>query len=461
MLMTFENLKATIAGTSPDKLKTIYNESQKIAKSENLKISNSPIRFTPFPKIIDSFSTNKLFSTLNTFIDILVKTEQQTLKNTQSEIFTRLYNSLSEGGKHLVDQCSYESDFSLERRHRRVDGFWDIENSRYSILEVNQAAPLAINFHDIVQKIAVFTLNELGFNISENLIAPKMMDWFIDEYKSRYNNRFPHTIALVIEHGYPPKFTDLPGMAKRIEKLFKLQYGESISIISCFPYELKLNNEKIFLNNREIDMIWRNSVYLNEYRKTGKDISDYEKICSEPDHFLIINSTRSWLTRTKELFAIFSDPDIMKNIDLTKEESNVLNNLVPLTINLKYSPEWYNEILHDKGSWISKPSDSGFGAGIEFGINHSEYSWSNILKIRSNDFGFVFQKFITYPETRILDLNPDGSFNEIISSFDFCPQHINGEFINSALCRVVKQSSHDAQKMNLSGVGRILPIVIQ
>ena len=465
MKLTDKNLKNSILEKSPEELLRICKECQQIAtfdKIENKRLGNEsmPVPVFPVPLIIEKEMTSSVLKKLDIYMEAMFKLEKYALSDKGTSLYDRLMNSLTEGGKHLVRQCSYESDFSLRRRHRRVDGYLDFKKGTYSIIEINQAAPLAVDFHDVSQRIATHFLNSMGFEYQPVLLAHHLLDWFVDEYRERNPGKFPATIALVIEHGYKPKFVDLPQMALICEKLAMRRYGEKLNIKVCFPYEVKLSGEKIIFEGKEVHMIWRNSVYMTKYREEGYDIEDYEKICSNPDKHLIINATGTWLTRIKEIFSIFWSEEYCKNMGLSPEEKEIVREFSPVTVNLKYTPEMEEEVVKERGQWISKPCDAGFGAGVEFGLWHSEKEWKKLVDERKEKHGFVFQKRVSYPTKKIMDINEKGNIINHLVEYDFCPQHINGKFPGTSLSRVnIVKEDGKISKMNLVGGGIILPMI--
>jgi hypothetical protein len=465
MELTNENLKNCLQGISPKELVRICQECQKITtydkiKDERLRSDPMPVTVFPIPYIVKKETVEDVTKKLDLFIDSLIKLEKYVLSDSGIPLYNRLMNSLTPGGRHLVEECTFESEYSLKKRHRRVDGYLNFNTGSFSIIEVNQAAPLAIDFYDVSQRMAAHFLNSLGFFYQPVLLAHHILDWFVDEYIYRNPGKFPHNIALVIEHGYLPKFIDLPQMALICEELAGDKYGEKLSIKVCFPYEISLSCEKIIFDNQEIDMIWRNSVYMTKYREEGLNIKDYETICHHPEKYLILNATRVWLTRTKEVFSLLSNEECRKEICLSEEEEKIIKEIVPYSVNLKYETHMTETIIKEKDLWITKPADAGFGKGVEFGASHKEKEWIDIIKERTANEGFIFQKRVIYPTFQITDIDEKGHLINHQVEYDFCPHHINGAFTGTALTRTnVLEEEGKVKKMNLVGGGIILPII--
>lgn len=460
MKLDVEELVARIEAASPDTRRQVAEECRRLARSEELKIGDVEIPFFTIPFFVDSRAIDATLESLRIFVRALIRLEKCAFTGGGSHLFERLMASLTPGGRHLVTQCSYESDYSFERRNRRIDGFLDLTTGAYRIIEVNQAAPLALHYHDTGQRIAARALEKFDAPCDPQLLSPHLLDWLVGEFKHRFGGDTPDTIALVIEHGYPPKFTDLPRISLACERLSLEKYGHPLKIVKCFPYELRLSRGKIMRDDMKIDMIWRNSVYMTSYREQGLDLKDYEWICSHPDEFLIVNSTRSWLTRSKEVFAIMWDDAAMNLLDLDTDEIKAVRSLVPLSVNLGRAPGMRKELLLDRAQWISKPADSGFGKGVEFGEAHSKESWESLLDERATD-GFVFQKKIDYPGADVQDVGKEGILEKHRVEFDFCPHHMGGDFTGTALVRgsIVFPGRAPGSLMNLASGGYLLPMV--
>ncbi len=462
MELTESHVIESLGALSREKRANLVRECSLIARNEELHIGGKPIPYFHVPLFLHKSALEPVLENLRFFVDAMIALENHALKEEGRPLFDRLMASLTTGGRALVNQCSYESPFSLRHRLRRIDGFFDPHRLAYSIIEVNQAAPLANHYHDVGERIAAHVLNNLGYDYKPNLMAPHMLEWFLDEYRERYGpGRAPHHIALVIEHGYPPKFTDLPCMAMAMEERAREKYGHDLKFHTCFPYEMKLAGNQMRLHDLHIDMIWRNSVYMTGYREQGLDLKDYDTILNNPDRFLVVNATRSWLTRTKELFAIIWDDDAMKEAGFPGRETDRLRGLVPPTFNVKRNPEKKEEIRKDRSWWISKPTDSGFGKGIEFGASHPDDSWEALLQERACD-GYVFQRRIASPAGTARDLDDHGEQVEHHIEYDFNPHHVNGDFHGTALVRtsILDHTPANLGTMNLVSGGCLLPLAL-
>ncbi len=452
-----ENLKSI----SLQERKNLFDELEKHAYANNLEIGGQKLPFIKIPFILDKELIEHSLIKFDSLTEALISLEKYALSSEGKEVFERLMNSLTEGGRELVNQCSYESDFSLKRRHRRFDSYIDPVARTASVIEVNQAAPLAISYYDTVQQVADITLSKAGFSSKKHNITEAMLEWFIAEYQERFPKKFPKTVALVIEHGYAPKFTDLPTMAQRIMEKAKEKYHQEIEVLTCFPYDIRLQNDTPYFGNIPIDMIWRNSVYMTQYKEDGEYLDDYLTICNNPEKYLLINATRVWLTRNKETFALLSNTRLQETLGLSEQQKRDLAEIIPYSVNGFYEKEVLVEIIENREEWITKPSDAGFGKGVEFGSNHSLDSWKAIVEKRSTEFGYIFQKRVSYPKAEVWDIDEDGSLITHHIEFDICPHHINGAFTGTVLSRAnIISDDPQINKMNLVSGGYLLPIIV-
>lgn len=459
MLLNTAQIIDSLKSLGRERRLALLNQCLQIARDEELHIGGTPIPFFPIPLMMEEHQVKSVIDRLEPFFSIMVRLEEFAYSPDGKELLERLMASLTPGGQHLVRQCSFESNYSLLHRQRRFDGFLDPGKGTYKLVEVNQAAPLAIHYHDVGQRIAATFLNELGFPCRPNLVAPHLLEWMLGEYRQRYNDALPETIALVIEHGYPPKLTDLPRMAKACEEIALQCHNHRLSFIVCFPYEITLRAGEIYCGGRRVDMIWRNSVYMTSYREQGLALQDYENICSHPEKHLIINSTRSWLTRSKEVFSLIWDDALMNSLGLSGEKLAAVRDVVPYTVHIAKNPEMKEEIIRNRAAWISKPTDSGFGKGVEFGESLKEEVWKYLVEERSRD-GFVFQRVLDYPSMNTLTIDTSGELMEVPIEYDFCPHHINGHFTGTALIRANRRDTcSERSTMNLAAGGLMLPLV--
>lgn len=430
MELTAEHLFEGLARLTPARRVELFQTFQKNFPPDEEHLA----RTAPFiaPLCLDTRKVREAMRRTQVLLDALIRLEEHVLSPAGEALRERLMRSLEPGAARLVAQCTYESSYSLRRRLRRVDAFLEPTTGRYAAIEVNQVAPLSFRPHDQDQRLAERVMGELGLPYTPKPLAPRIFRWLQGELRARHPGRELRLVALVSEHGYPAK-SGLPGLARLVEEAAR-EAGSRAEVVHCYPPEVRLARGRPVLGGREVDVIWRQSVFLDAYRERGEDVSDYEAICSHPEEHLIVNSTRSFLTASKESFALLSDAEVLRALALPKEDLAVLRETVPETLNLAHAPERRTEVLEERAGWISKPTDSSFGQGIEFGTAHTARSWARLVDERSTD-GFVFQRRVPYPVTPCLQVTRSGELLQREMEFDFCPHQVDGEMVGTAFVR--------------------------
>ncbi|WP_437310609.1 hypothetical protein [Sorangium sp. So ce388] len=394
-----------------------------------------PLEGRPFlvPLQLDTGQVMRAFRQVECLIRALVRLEAHAREPGGEPVLRRLLGSLEEGSARLVRQCTFESTASAERRLRRVDAFLDPATGRCSPVEVNQAAPLGLHYHDVDQRMAEHVLGALGLSYTPRLLSPHVVDWLFREHLRRYPGRTPRRIALVSEHGYPGK-RELPHVAREYQRTARERYGEHVELLHCFPPEVRLVRGRPAVGGAEVDMIWRYSVYLDAYRERGVDVSDYEAVCSHPEEHLIVNATGAFLTATKEALALLCDAAVVAALSLPRADVALLRQTLPDTVSLAHAPERRREVLEDRDGWVSKPTDSSFGEGVEFGGTLSRGEWERLVDARSRE-GFVFQRRVPYPVVPLLEVSEAGAIVEREIEIDFCPFHVDGRILGPTIVR--------------------------
>jgi hypothetical protein len=352
------------------------------------------------------------------------------------ELRGRLLSTLEPGGRWLAGLSDFEPPGQMRRRLRRFDGF--ITKGGYRAIEVNQAAPLALHFHDTVHELSQELLEEAGISLPWTPLAPQLLDWLEAEALERFGSR-PERIAVVLEEGYPAKFTDLPGMAGRLVQLAKSRQWD-LEALCCLPHEVRVRQGRPEVDGRPVDLIWRNSVYLDEPRRKGQPIEDYVRILEHPERWLICNSTRAWLTLSKEALAVLWERGRRSGLPRTESPLSAESILA--------------ELKEKATDWVSKPCDSSFGRGVVF--SRDDPDWAATCRAR-DQAGWVFQEHLEAESIETLDLDLDGHLVRSRRSLDYCPYQVNGKVAGSVLQRSLPLGS-DGKTMNLVQGGALIPL---
>jgi len=389
------------------------------------------------------------------FVRALVALEAYAVGPDGGDVHARLMRSLEAGSARLVEQCRYESSESVRRRLRRMDAFLEPDGGVLSAIEVNQIAPLSFYWHDIDQRLAARVLDALGFSYTPQRLAPRVFDWLVGELHARHPGRELRCVALVSEHGYEGK-KELPYLARSCEAAGR-ERGHDVAILHAYPDEVRLVGGKPVVRGREVDIVWRQSVYLEPYPKS--DVVDYETLCAHPEEHLIVNAARSFLTASKDTFALLSDPRIVQRLALAPEDAGALRRVLPETVNLAYAPDERARIVESRPEWVSKPTDSSFGDGVEFGSRHTAQTWARLVEAR-HDARFVFQRRIRAPVLPWVEIAPDGKPRRRDVEFDFCPHQVDGEMAGTATLRVhLHDPASGDRAMNVATGAFLTPLV--
>ncbi|MDC3958860.1 hypothetical protein KEG38_33700 [Polyangium jinanense] len=420
-----------------------------------------PLEGRPFlvPLELDAAHAKNAFRQVECLVRALVRLEHHARGRGGEALLQRLRSSLEEGSDRLVRQCTFESADSVEHRLRRVDTFLDPASGRCTAIEVNQAAPLGLHYHDVDQRMAASFLGALGIPYEPRLLAPHVVEWLFDEYCARYPGRIPRRIALVSEHGYAGK-REVPHVAREYQRAARERYGEHVDIVFCYPPEVKLASGRPTVGGAEVDMIWRYSVYLDTYHERGIDVTDYEAVYAHPEEHLIVNSTGAFLTASKETFVLLGDASVVAALGLAPEEVALLRETVPDTVNLTFDPARRREVVEEREGWISKPTDSSFGEGVVFGVALSRGEWERLVEERTQA-GFLFQRRVEYPVVPALEIAEDGSLLERNIEIDFCPFHVGGRVPGPTILRahVVEPGQRGTRIMNTRAGAFMVPFL--
>ncbi|WNG48437.1 hypothetical protein F0U60_33165 [Archangium minus] len=450
------DLRERLERLSPARRAQVVRECLELARAAEYPLEGRPFLV---PLELDAARVKRAFAQVECLVRALVRLETHALGPAGAPLLRRLLRSLEPGSERLVRQCTFESPASLERRLRRVDAFLEPATGRCTAIEVNQAAPLGLHYHDVDQRMAAHLLGALGRTYEPQLLAACVVDWLFGEFRARYPGRVPRRIALVSEHGYSGK-RELPHVAREYQRVARARYGEDVHLVHCFPPEVRLVRGRPTVGGEQVDMIWRYSVYLDAYREGDVDVSDYEAVCSHPEEHLIVNSTGAFLTATKEAFALLSDAAVVATLGLSREDAELLRQTIPDTVSLAHAPERRQEVLEEREGWVSKPTDSSFGEGVVFGARLSRREWERLVEARSKD-GFLFQRRVSYPVVALLEISEAGALLERQVEVDFCPYHVDGRVPGPTIVRAHAVDPHQrgTRVMNTSAGAFLLPFL--
>lgn len=450
MLPGHELLHDRLAAMPAARRREVWRASRDRAEQEGLVPAGIPLSFHHLPIVLDAGRAQRAIDSCRPVIDALVALERRALAPGGEPIRRRLVDSLDPAGRRLFEMCGHESAYSLERRFRRIDAMIEPGGEVCRVLEVNQAAPAFLHFHDALQRIAAEALGLIGFPCRPALLAPRLVAWLLGEHRQRTGAAgAPEVVAVVSEAGYPFKQLELPAFTRSCADA-AAQLGCGTAFRLCMPHELHLRGGRIRLGGETVDLVWRQSGLLDSYAGREQEIADYLRILARHDEHLIVNSTRVWLTLTKHALSFLSSEAELERLGFPAGERARLLAAVPRTASLAAEPELTDRVIREREQWISKPAAGSFSRGFEPGRWHSDASWRALVAERSGP-EFVFQRLVRPASGELLEIDPDGGLHRRAIEYDFCPHHVDGEFPGTALVR--------ARVAGAEG-GRIVPLVV-
>jgi hypothetical protein len=450
MIPAQDALHEHLAALPDARRRAIAGTARRLAREEEIEGVPIPLSFHHLPFVLDAGVVARALASCEPVIAGLLAVERHALAPGGEAVRDRLLAGLGPAGRRLFAMCNHESDYSLDRRFRRIDAMLEPGRDGCRVLEVNQAAPAFLHFHDALQRIIGEVLGLAGFDYRPTLLAPRLVAWLLGEYRHRFGtSSAPQVIAVVSEAGYPFKQLELPAFTRSCERAAREELGCDTSFRLCMPHDLRLQSGRVWLGREPVDLLWRQSALLDSYAGREQEIQDYLRISARHDEHLIVNSTRVWLTLTKDALSLLSSEAELDRLAIPPELRAGLLAAVPRTTCLAVEPELTDEVIGEREHWISKPAAGSFSRGFEPGHAHSDQSWRDLVKERSHP-EFVFQRLVRPAEGHIVELDEDGTLHRRAIRYDFCPHHIDGAFSGTALVRARVEGAPG---------GRILPLV--
>ena len=348
-----------------------------------------------------------------------------------NKLYDILFESLSDNGKALVRRAGKPTLGAMQRRFRRLDGYL-LGAGTPSFIEINQSAPLAISFYERARALAA----GLGAVAQSGDLYDALAQWFIAEARAHGIMGDAITIGVSMERGYPAKFVDLPAAYPGIAAAAAHTHEVELRFLLAEPTEFAILDGRPTINGQAFDLLWRNTVYLQNYPET---LADYESI--RYNETPMVNDVWAWLFRSKAYFAMLWDDELVADFARLGVDSPVLR---------QYSPEtrWPHGSagIADKNQWILKRCDDGFGKGIVFG---SELSWPEWQARLAGSHGtdWVVQKIVRPEPVTLPIIDERGGLHDMPMHCDIDPFVVNGA-VAGILVRALPATIGDS-KMNI------------
>ncbi len=392
----------------------------------------------------------KVVTAAETFVDAAVTIESSPDFKPGQVIYDRLYNSLSDSGKKLIDRSGTVTvtNEAIKRRFRRLDGFL-LSDQTPTFIEMNQSAPLAISFYEGAKQLVTSIADRADMAIGESSdLYSDLAEWFVSELRVGGHGGKSATIAVSMERGYLAKFVDLPVACDGIAAAAQKQ-GVELTFILAEPTEFTWDGTRGYAKGASFDLLWRNTVYLQNYPET---LTEYEAI--RYGETPMVNDLQSWLFRSKEFFAIIWD-DAMRS-ELTRFGIDVekVRAVTPRTVSLYQ----LNEDEKSRSDWVIKRCDDGFGKGIVFGSELTRAEWAEYIS-GQHGTDWIAQEIVRPLASELPIILPDGSVESVKCYCDIDPFVVNGN-VSGILVRALPVDTGTDRKMNIvegAAIGCAMP----
>jgi hypothetical protein len=336
----------------------------------------------------------------------------------------------------------------------RLDSF--LTSSAYSFVELNGESPAGIAYADAAYDI---------------FSALPVMQEFAKEYQLRalYGRRFMLDVLLESYEEYlgrkpdrPPciAIVDLAGVPTVKEfELFKEFFERAgYPSVICTPQELEFNGERLSVNGREIDIVYKR-LLVNEYLPI---MQEYPALLNayRAHAICMVNSFRSKLIHKKALFAVLTDA---RRAGLfSPAELEAIRNHVPWTRLVRAEKSDYQGteidlvefILQNNERLVLKPNDDYGGHGITIGWNASSDEWQTALTNALQHGDYLIQERVATARESFPALGDDGSITFAEQLVDLDPLLFNGK-VGSAFTRL-----SFTELANVSSGGGMVPTYI-
>jgi hypothetical protein len=224
--------------------------------------------------------------------------------------------------------------------------------------------------------------------VLDEKIEEKFVSMFLNEWKLQRPEKTLKTILILDQN---PKSQFLYPEFRLFEKLFN-EFGLEAFIAD--PSELAWKNDKLWLNNKCIDLIYNRMTdfYLDEV--TNKNIkmayvAGAVVLTPNPNHHALYANKRN--------LEVLSDPEKLKDFDLSDQEKNLLLSGIPRTEKIEQEKA---EIFWKRRRELFFKPDRGFGSKASYrGDKITRKVWQEILSGH-----YVAQKIID-PTTRLISID--------------------------------------------------------
>ena len=337
----------------------------------------------------------------------------------------------------------------------RLDSF--LTNEAYSFVELNGESPAGIAYadaaYDIFSELPVMRRFSEKYNVRPLYGRRLMLDVLLRAYEEYSSGRkFERTPRIAI--------VDLKGMPTQKEfELFKEFFeAEGYPSIICSPDELEWTNNRLRVNDFEIDIVYKR-LLVNEYLPIIEE-SPALLDAYRAGAICMVNSFRSKLIHKKALFAVLTDE---RHAHLfTDEEQSAIRAHVPWTRHVRERKSQHYDkeidlldfIMRTRDRLVLKPNDDYGGHGIYIGWNTDEIAWEEALRSALVNGDYLVQERVPTAREVFPALQEDGSVKFAEQLVDLDPLLFYGK-VGSAFTRL-----SFTELANVSSGGGMVPTFI-
>jgi hypothetical protein len=165
---------------------------------------------------------------------------------------------------------------------------------------------------------------------------------------------------------------------------------EGYKTIICDPREMKYINGKLYLEEIQIDLIYRRAVN-KEIELRVEEVTGFIQAYKE-NAVCMVGPFRSQIMHNKRFFEILCDQN--KTTFLSSEERDFINKHIPKThlLNKHLLPK----ALQNKDDFLIKPDDLYAGKGVLCGVDVDYETWQEELSKALKNGNFLLQEFCNF-----------------------------------------------------------------
>lgn len=421
-----------------------------------------------------SFEGKSLPVSLNP--NLLLKSEIDVVAETSSLIYSVLNKIIQ---KFVIEHRSKIHDGPLHRFFTPYYKWWDLIASevrtidyiqlmrfdatrdyhgQWSIMETNTACPGGTIHCARIRDAWLMT--KLGIKVTNK---QKIYEFEVDKYygfvlhlatlAQQINSESPNIAILNYNGVYTNELVSLKNCYQELLDTGRLKNGE---IILGDIKDIQIVNGQAFINDKPIALIY-NKIDQLQIDPNNPEIQNWIS-ASRLEKTQFLNSFGAlYLTESKRILALMSDPKWSQYIELTENEENAISTLVPFT---KLVEDYLSESVNnlnilslEKNRFVLKADSLTRGSGVYIGDKTTLSDWKQkIQELRS--FGGIAQMKCPLPTRQSQIISEKGELVEIEEFFGLDLFMFGNKFAG------VVSRCHTNQVFNVGNGGKEVPVLI-